>query len=239
MFEFANEVKGACFEAKSMKGPEFVQMLLSVWGGNQSQDLTRLFCSELAAACYQKCGLIPDDNATNYQPQHFAEGKMGVLQGGASLGPETWLRLDQLVNMIRVTIVSASDLKDVSWLGPMFASCFNAGDIPDAYCICKLKKRERFRTDYIQDSKDPEWNFVQDIDWDGTDKLNFEVWDTSTSGFNDDEYIGTATLDSDSFEEGFYGTLPLIDDDGFTSGQLEVSVEILRQARDGELAAGR
>merc|ERR1712194_15654 len=197
------------------KGPEFIQMLLSVWGGNKEEDLTRLFCSELAAACYQACGLIPDDNATNYQPQHFAAEKMNELQGGASLGEETRIEVDEIEWKLKVAVVSATNVKQLHYF-----------DTPDPYCKCCLAGRERFRTDAVTNNPNPEWNCEQEIFWNGSDPLTFEVLDSNH--IKSDDFIGAATLEG-SIEKGFKGTIP-IKDEGEECGQLHIRVEVIQKS---------
>jgi len=64
-------------------------------GGSGGEDLSSLFCSEFAAACYQRMGLLPYAPPSNeYVPADFStDGKKPLpLVGGATLGPEILLR---------------------------------------------------------------------------------------------------------------------------------------------------
>merc|ERR1712039_246355 len=195
----------------------FVQMLLSVWGGNKEQDLTKLFCSEVAAACYASMGLIgSDENATNYQPEHFAESKMGELLDGAQLGPEVVVDLDELLYEISVSVLSAKDV--------YVSSAFNT---MDPYCIVSLAGRERFRTDAPSNTTTPDWNFEKSLMYDGVSPLEFEIWDKNMLK---DGYVGRGSLTSDEFvKEGYEGKVAIAQDGTDVEATLKVHVQILRR----------
>ncbi len=61
--------------------------------GDNTKDLSSLFCSELIAETYQRMGLLPTGPdalpSNEYLPKDFSEeGERLALQGNASLGPE-------------------------------------------------------------------------------------------------------------------------------------------------------
>lgn len=230
--EFALAVAGRCFEAKSMTDGAFTQMLLSVWSGNSTEDLTRLFCSELTSAAYRSAGLLDAGIATNYQPQHFAEAKMTYLKEGARLGPETVIDLDALVNQVSVTIVSADGLRNPS---------SNPFGSTDPYCICSTigdeegeKGRIKFQTRPISKSLSPVWNHEQTILYDGSSSLQFELWDNNTFK---DKIIGRGTLKRSEFIDlGYSGPIAIKQEKG-DGGTLTVEVRII-QASISELKVG-
>ncbi len=59
---------------------------------DNAQDLSKLFCSELVAALYQRLGVLPSHPAaSNYTPKSFATENIPFLNG-AVLGPLEFVR---------------------------------------------------------------------------------------------------------------------------------------------------
>ncbi len=60
--------------------------------GDNEEDLSSLFCSELVAEAYQSLGLLPQDLPSNeYTPADFSQNRMKKLLGGFSLSDEILL----------------------------------------------------------------------------------------------------------------------------------------------------
>lgn len=59
---------------------DFFQMLKGIYGANETEDRSKMFCSQLVAAAYQKMGLlVPNLTANNFMPSHFEEQLDGLL----------------------------------------------------------------------------------------------------------------------------------------------------------------
>ncbi len=93
MYEALNglrqEVKGRPYEKSRL------QLLRSAYDGpfgNNHEDLSSLFCSELIAEAYQRMGLLPETpHASEYTPRDFSDaGGLVLLKG--RLGPERAIR---------------------------------------------------------------------------------------------------------------------------------------------------
>ena len=49
-----------------------MQLVRAAYGGNETEDLSSLFCSQLIAAAYQRLGLLPQDTlSNNFVPSDF------------------------------------------------------------------------------------------------------------------------------------------------------------------------
>lgn len=82
--DFRKEVHGRPYEEKK------IQLLKSAWdffGGENEEDLSSLFCSELVAELYQRMGLLDEEKPSNeYTPKDFA-GKLDLLHGATLSDP--------------------------------------------------------------------------------------------------------------------------------------------------------
>jgi len=85
---FREEVKQRPYEEDK------VELLRSAYDGplgDNAEDLSSLFCSELVAEAYQRMGLLPEEPASNeYTPASFCSDEELTLLNG-SLGPEQWV----------------------------------------------------------------------------------------------------------------------------------------------------
>ncbi|KAL6059980.1 Centromere protein B [Balamuthia mandrillaris] len=78
MYDFVEEVVGKPYNSN------FVQLVKAKFGGNSNDaDVSKFFCSQLVAACYQRMGLLSTDiAATNFLPAHFEPCKrLKLLKG--------------------------------------------------------------------------------------------------------------------------------------------------------------
>jgi hypothetical protein len=90
--ELRQEFRGRAYERGEM---ELIKAAYDGEFGENREDLSSLFCSELVAAAYGSMGLLPAKPAANeYTPRDFsAKAKRALpLSGGARLGPEVWLK---------------------------------------------------------------------------------------------------------------------------------------------------
>lgn len=84
--EFRHEVKGTPYEQ------DFIELVKSAhdgWLGDNEEDLSSLFCSELVAAAYQKMGLLGKQLPSNeYVPKDFSTEREISLLNKYKFGPE-------------------------------------------------------------------------------------------------------------------------------------------------------
>jgi hypothetical protein len=82
--DLRREVKGRSYEESKI---ELVRSALGDVLGNQAEDLSSLFCSELVAEAYQRMGLLdPIIPSNSYTPADFASDHLCLLKG--SFGKE-------------------------------------------------------------------------------------------------------------------------------------------------------
>lgn len=86
MREFRKSVKNRPYEESKI---ELIKSAYdSIFGSNNEEDLSSLFCSELVAEMYQRMGLLSEEKLSNeYTPSDFGDKKNIQLMGGY-LGPE-------------------------------------------------------------------------------------------------------------------------------------------------------
>lgn len=93
---FRRKVRGRPYEKSKV---ELIKAAYDGWLGENREDLSSLFCSELIAETYQQVGLLPDVKdggwpSNEYTPGDFASDArhpLGLLKG-ASLSKEHYLR---------------------------------------------------------------------------------------------------------------------------------------------------
>lgn len=85
--DFRHEVSGRPYEKDK------IELLKSAYDGifgENKEDLSSLFCSELVAEAYQRMGLLTEKKPSNeYTPKDFSSGKTLSLELGHSLSNET------------------------------------------------------------------------------------------------------------------------------------------------------
>jgi hypothetical protein len=85
---------------KELRGKPYekskIELLKAVYDGplgNNKEDLSSIFCSELVAEAYQRLGLLPESIPSNeYTPGDFSEKKMNKLLNGFYLSEEITLK---------------------------------------------------------------------------------------------------------------------------------------------------
>jgi len=115
---------------------------------------------------------------------------------------------------IRVSIISAKDLRNADWIGKS-----------DPYCTCKVlgKKQVVFETEVVDNCLDPVWNKTHEFDYSPGDDFQFSIFDKDFD-LKGDDVLGDAVLKSEQFyPRGFEGDLQV---EGGT-GTLQVKVDIL------------
>lgn len=84
--QFRHEIKGTPYEQ------DFIELIKSSWDGwlgENEEDLSSLFCSELVAAAYQKMDLLNDGLPSNeYVPKDFSTERDIHLLNGYDFGDE-------------------------------------------------------------------------------------------------------------------------------------------------------
>jgi len=89
---FRHEVSGRPYEKDKI---ELIKSAYDGLFGQNKEDLSSLFCSELVAEAYQRMELLDENRPSNeYTPKDFSREKNLTLLGGYSLGDE--LSLDTL-----------------------------------------------------------------------------------------------------------------------------------------------
>ena len=84
---FRHEVSGRPYEKDKM---ELIKSAYDGWLGENKEDLSSLFCSELVAEAYQRMGLLTEKLPSNeYTPKDFSSEKGLKLQKGYALQNET------------------------------------------------------------------------------------------------------------------------------------------------------
>jgi len=83
LMQFRKEMSGRCYEKNTL------ELLKSAYDGpfgENTEDLSSLFCSELVAESYQKLGLLSSNIASNeYTPANFSsESNLELLKGNLS-----------------------------------------------------------------------------------------------------------------------------------------------------------
>lgn len=83
---FRHEVSGRPYETSKL---ELLKAAYDGVFGNNKEDLSSLFCSELVAEAYQRMGLLPETTPSNeYTPKDFSSEHRLVLQQGFALQNE-------------------------------------------------------------------------------------------------------------------------------------------------------
>ncbi|EFL51574.1 conserved hypothetical protein [Solidesulfovibrio fructosivorans JJ]] len=89
---FRHEVSGRPYEKHLI---ELIKSLYDGFFGENKEDLSSLFCSELVAECYQRMGLLPEAPGSNeYTPKDFSCEKGLCL--GRGYGLEYEIEIDSL-----------------------------------------------------------------------------------------------------------------------------------------------
>ncbi|MBI4640690.1 MAG: hypothetical protein HY731_08350 [Candidatus Tectomicrobia bacterium] len=84
--QFRHDVSGRPYERNKI---ELIKSAYDSIFGENKEDLSSLFCSELVAEAYQKMGLLTEDTSSNeYTPKDFSQEKRIKLQLEYSLGNE-------------------------------------------------------------------------------------------------------------------------------------------------------
>ena len=92
--QFREEVKDRPYEKHGM---ELLKAIYDGPGGQNAEDLSSFFCSELVAETYQRLGLLVDDKdggkpSNEYTPKDFTPPGRLELQLNNALGPQILLR---------------------------------------------------------------------------------------------------------------------------------------------------
>ena len=126
------------------------------------------------------------------------------------------------VHEIELTVKAAKGLRNADW-------SFGGSGGSDAYVAVSVPgTRKEFQTPVVEDSSDPEWNFVQKLAVAPKETLVFKVFDRDK---RTDELLGTANLAiSGILPHGFSGALKLQDTRNPTTAELLVSVRMLQSA---------
>lgn len=83
---FRHEVSGKPYEKSVL---ELIKSAYDGIFGENKEDLTSLFCSELLAEAFQRMGLLPEDKPSNeYTPKDFSEERRLSLLSGFAFKPE-------------------------------------------------------------------------------------------------------------------------------------------------------
>jgi len=122
---------------------------------------------------------------------------------------------------LRVEIISACGLRDADWM-------LGAG-LSDPYCTCSVvgNTEHTIKTPVKNNTLNPVWNYsCVLLDFEPGDILEFKVFDKDFG--KKDDLLGTATLSySEIPDSGFYGALPLIEDDrsgSYRNPELKISL---------------
>lgn len=94
LLAFRGEVRDRPYEQSKL---ELIQSAYDGWLGENREDLSSLFCSELVAESYQRMGLLADQPpSAEYTPRDFASKSKHplTLRLGARLGAEIKIRPD-------------------------------------------------------------------------------------------------------------------------------------------------
>lgn len=91
LIAFRTEVRGRPYEDNKI---ELIKSAYDGWLGENEEDLSSLFCSELVAEAYQRMGLLPDTVASNeFTPRDFSSSTKNLpLQLDATLSKEHVLK---------------------------------------------------------------------------------------------------------------------------------------------------
>jgi len=110
---------------------------------------------------------------------------------------------------LEVTILSAKDLRKADLIGHS-----------DPYVLCKLKDKEKFRTEVIWDEPNPVWNHGPEVILMHREKeLRFDVYDKDQ--FRQGDHLGSAGVSRQVCLHGFHGHLDL----GEGNGSLHVKIK--------------
>lgn len=83
---FRHDVSGRPYEKSKI---ELIKSALDGFIGENKEDLSSLFCSELIAEAYQRMGLLTEEKPSNeYTPKDFSSERGLALHQGYSLGNE-------------------------------------------------------------------------------------------------------------------------------------------------------
>ncbi|CAE7768839.1 Espn [Symbiodinium sp. CCMP2592] len=126
------------------------------------------------------------------------------------------------VHEIELTVRAAKGLRNADW-------SFGGSGGSDAYVAVSVPgTKKEFQTPVVEDSSDPEWNFVQKLAVSPKETLVFKVFDRDK---RNDELLGTANLAiSGILPQGFSGALKLQDTRNPTTAELLVSVRVSKSA---------
>jgi pimeloyl-ACP methyl ester carboxylesterase len=154
---------------------------------------------------------------------HPAPGRSSASHKELIISPFTIGMLPRILDgsklqPLEVTIVRANGLKNTD--------SGVAGDVSDPYCMFEIvgKPSSTKYTEVIWNDLDPEWNHTEVMyAYVPGDQLSFVLWDLDM-GFTCGDFLGNAYLQSEQFEEGFEGQLPLKEGDADGQGSLTVKV---------------
>ncbi len=86
------ELRGKRYESDKI---ELIKSAYDGFLGNNSEDLSSIFCSELVAEAYQSLGLLdPNKPSNEYTPADFTAKRMDQLCGGFCLSEEMTIKND-------------------------------------------------------------------------------------------------------------------------------------------------
>jgi hypothetical protein len=90
--DFRRKISGRPYEKNRL---ELIKSAYDGWLGQNKEDLSSLFCSEMVAEAYQRMGLLPETISSNeYTPKDFSDERKLSLLEGYSMNPE--IRIDGL-----------------------------------------------------------------------------------------------------------------------------------------------
>lgn len=90
LMDLRRELKGKEYERSKL---ELIKSAYDGPFGNNKEDLSSIFCSELVAEAYQRLGLLAEDKSSNeYTPADFSQKRMKELQGDFYLSEEVILK---------------------------------------------------------------------------------------------------------------------------------------------------
>lgn len=130
-------------------------------------------------------------------------------------------------NKLTVVIVSARDLRDADWM--------TGGS--DPYCVCEIRDKPdtMVKTQVINGTSNPVWQFVADIpDYEEGDELYFKVFDQDYG--KDDDFLGHCLLDHEHLHpHGFIGEVLLEEAGKGVQARLNLCITLPGQEAPGIL----
>ncbi|CAE8593594.1 unnamed protein product [Polarella glacialis] len=164
--------------------------------------------------------------AVSEAPAPFA-GEVAPLQGKRSLSSGAQeLKASPQGLRLRVSVLSASGLQNAAWVGKS-----------ELYVTCRLPPDEEpvFKTNVVQDSLLPVWDFTSELQYQPGQSLEFAIWDDDGSALAQLEPLGLLTLSSLEFLPGGLDAVERSFDQGSAckGARLCVRVEVVRPAPVG------